>query len=224
MASAKVPPIFIEEKSDYEQWKKDIDLWTCFTDLDKEKHGIAVHLSLTGRARQASSELKVDELKSAGGLKQLLLKLDRVFLQDKNWKCFNTYLAFENYRRSSEVSMDIFLSEFDLRHHKLKECGVTLPDAVIACRLLKSCNLSDMHFQLALSTTQNMTFEAMRSTLKKLFSENGGCGGATAEPVPAIKLENDVFYSNRGRKQFRPVTRGERSFNKPTDYQHESER
>ena len=77
----------------------------------------------------------------------------------------------ENYHRPSDCTLENFLSEFDLHHYQLKECGVSLPDAVIACRLMKSCNLSNVHFQLALPTTPKMTFEDMRSTLKKLFAE-----------------------------------------------------
>ena len=60
---SKCPPVF-EENSDYDTWKKDIELWEAFTDLPADKCGIAVHLSLKGRARSASSELSVSELKS----------------------------------------------------------------------------------------------------------------------------------------------------------------
>ena len=55
----------------------------------------------------------------------------------------------------------------------MKSCGVNLPEPVLACRLLKSSNLSDVHFQLALSTTTSMTFEEMRKTLKRLFTDSG---------------------------------------------------
>ena len=113
--------------------------------------------------------------------------MDRVFLQDENWRCFNAYLAFENYKRDSEASIEIFLSEFNRRYHKANECGGDLPDAVVACRLLKSCNLSDMHFQLALSTTPKVTFEEMRNTLKRLFAESGKMLAASKpDPTQAI--------------------------------------
>ena len=82
-------------------------------------------------------------------------------------------MAFERCCHENEISIDEFLSEFDQRHYKLKECGVVLPDAVLTCRLLKSCNLSDVHFQLALSTTSSMTFENMGKTLKRLFADGG---------------------------------------------------
>ena len=187
----KVPPVFREDEMDYDQWKKDLELWTHITELSKENIAIAIHLGLSGRARQASSEISVADMKSVSGLQILLKKLDRVFLQDENWKCFNNYLAFENYRRDESISIDNFLSEFDLRHYKLKECGVELPDAVVACRLIKSCNLSEMHFQLALSTTPKMTFEDMRNTLKKLFAECGNkIACVTNNPNTTVKVEN----------------------------------
>ena len=146
IATMKTPPAFQEDNMDYEQWKKDLLLWTEFTDISRTKMAIAVHLSLTGRARKATSELSMDELKSEDGIDNLLKKLDRVFMQDENCRCFDNYLAFENYRRAEGDSIDQYLSEFDRRHYKLKECGVQLPDAVVACRLINSCNLSEVHF------------------------------------------------------------------------------
>ena len=46
-ASLKKPPLFNEEECDYEEWKKDLELWTLLTDLPKNKVANAVHLSLT---------------------------------------------------------------------------------------------------------------------------------------------------------------------------------
>ena len=192
--STKFPPVFIEG-DDYDQWKKDVELWQEISDLDKAKHAIAIHLSLSGRSRDATSELSIAELKSVDGITKVFEKLDRVYALDENWKCFHTYLNFENYSRPKECSVDEYLSEFDKRYYKLKECKVTLPDAIIACRLLKSCNLSDVHFQLALSTTPSLTFDNMRTTLKKLFSEKGQILTVEASGE-TVKIENEAFYTN----------------------------
>ena len=169
VATVKTPPLFQEEDMDYEQWRKHLLLWTKLTDIEPKKMAIAVHLSLSGRARKATSELSAEELACEAGVDNIVKKLDRVFKQNENWRCFNNYLAFENYRRDDSENIDQYLSEFDRRHYKLRECGVTLPDAVVACPLFKSCNLSEMHFQLALSTTPKMTFEDMICSLKRLF-------------------------------------------------------
>lgn len=45
-----------------------------------------------------------------------------------------------------------------------------VPNAILACKLLKS----DIHFQLALSTTSEVTFDNMKQTLKKLFMKSDG--------------------------------------------------
>ena len=71
-----------------------------------------------------------------------------------------------------KMTMSSGKKAYRFRHFllKLKECGVTFPDTIVACRLIKSCNLSDVHFQLAISATPAMMFKSMKSTLLKLFS------------------------------------------------------
>ena len=134
-------------------------------------------------------------------------KLYHVFPQNKNWRCFNKYLAFENCKHSDDQSIDDFLSEFDRRHFKLKECEVVIHDAVLACRLLKSCYLNNVLFQLALSTTKEMTFENVRATLERLFADKGvvrvlvskakGDASVTSPPSQALVVKeesHDAFF------------------------------
>ena len=209
-ASSKVPPPFTEG-DDYDIWKKDLELWQMFTELDVKKQAIAVHLSLTGRARSATTELSIEDMKSSDAMKILIAKLDRVFARDQNWKCFHAYMELENYSRAKECSVQEYLSEFDRKYHKLKTCKVELPDAVLACRLLKSCSLDEVNFKLALSTTAILTFENMRETLKRLFTENSSSIKNGSESVE-IKVESDAFYGNAAR------ARGQqRSVYKPDD-------
>ena len=81
-ASSKVPPPF-KEGDDYDVWRKDLELWQLFTDLEAKKQAIAVHLSLSGRARSATNELTVEEMGGENAMK-LLAKLDRVYARDQN--------------------------------------------------------------------------------------------------------------------------------------------
>ena len=196
--SSKIPPPF-KEGNDYDVWKNDLELWQILTDLDAKKHAIAVHLSLTGRARSATTELTKADMQSPDAMKRLIAKLDRVFARDKNWKCFYAYLELENYSRGSDCSVDDYLSHFDLLYHKLKSCEVELPDAVLACRLLKSCALDDVHFKLALSTTSTLTFENMRKTLKTLFTDSKVSGNSEVQSTH-IKVENEAYYGSVMRK------------------------
>ena len=55
----KVPPVFREDTDDYDQWKKDLDIWKFVTDIPEAKVAATILLSLTGRARQATNEISV---------------------------------------------------------------------------------------------------------------------------------------------------------------------
>ena len=61
VASNKVPPQLLCD-AEYEAWKKDIEVWCLFTDLDKKKQALAIHLVLTDRACTMSSEISVTYL------------------------------------------------------------------------------------------------------------------------------------------------------------------
>ena len=67
----------------YDVWRKDINIWTRLTDLDKKKQALAIHLSLNERARQATSELEVEKLECDDGIKNLIERLDRDFYRIK---------------------------------------------------------------------------------------------------------------------------------------------
>ena len=52
----------------YSEWKKELGIWSDFTDLEKKKLGGALFLTLTGKARQAVlAEVTRDELKKETG-------------------------------------------------------------------------------------------------------------------------------------------------------------
>ena len=96
--STKSPPRFESEEA-YEVWKNDIKIWCLLTDLDVKKQALAIHLSLTGRARVATSELQVAVLNSESGVDKLLEKLDELFLPDKGRRQFAAFHHLYNLRR-----------------------------------------------------------------------------------------------------------------------------
>ena len=50
------------EDDHFETWKKYLKIWCKLTDITDEKRALAVDLTLSGRARAATSELSVDDL------------------------------------------------------------------------------------------------------------------------------------------------------------------
>ena len=211
MASViKNPPQMTSEK-EYEQWKKDIEIWQKLTSVTLDKQALAVHLTLTGKAREVSSEIDTKVLASDKGMETLLQKLDTVFMLDKNRQAFVAYSEFEMFKRPAEMTIPDYLVEFDRRYYKFKKHGMELPDQVLAFRLLKSCDVSDIHFQLAMSTTITITFEEMKKTLQRMFGggivDHSLSGNVHSDTVQ-VKSEPILQVS---RAQFRGRYRGYRS-------------
>ena len=152
VANYKAPPL-LKEDSNYELWKKEITLWKTFTDLDAKKQGPAICLSLTGKAREAALELSVENFSSDTGVVQLLAKLDELYLKDKDQLPHATYDSFENFKRPPDMSIKDYLITSEGLHHKILQ--YTLPEPVLAYRVLKSANISPEKEQLACATSQN---------------------------------------------------------------------
>lgn len=119
-ASHKLPPSLKTSKC-YEDWTKLIKIWQKVTNLDPVKQGPAVALVLEGEAQQAILELSSDELSAADGLDKIITRLDKIYAKDELVQKFTHLESFENYKRSSKTSMQDFLTEFELRHNKMKK-------------------------------------------------------------------------------------------------------
>ena len=94
----KNPPSFTSD-GNYESWKKDIAIWCKLTDIAKEKQALAIHLVLTGKARQASSEVEISDLEKPDGVEYLIRKLDQLFLMDESRRQFRAFQELYNLRR-----------------------------------------------------------------------------------------------------------------------------
>ena len=169
--STKWPPK-LENEEFYENWKKDILIWCDLSELAKPKQALAIHLSLFGRAREASSEIPADKLKQENGVEVLLRKLDELFLVDKGRRQFTAFHELYNLRKPTEMTVRNFVSKFEHVYFKFSEQGMTLPDAVRAFMLLSSCNLCDSEQQLAMSAVIDVNYSNMKSALCRIFGSD----------------------------------------------------
>ena len=81
--SYKNPPKFSAE-TPYENWVKELKLWSICSKVDKKEQGPAVALTLDGRAKAAVLEMEITDLNADDGLVKLITKLDGLFLKDEN--------------------------------------------------------------------------------------------------------------------------------------------
>ena len=207
--STKWPPK-LENEEAYENWKKDIRIWCELTELSKNKQALAVHLSLSGRAREASSEIPAADLKKDDGVDVVLRKLDELFLADAGRRQFSAFYELYNLRRPCDMNTREFVSKFEHVYFKFTEQGMTLPGPVKAFMLLSSCDLNDNERQLAMSAVKDVNYENMKSALCRIFG--GGIGGVNttistdlgamkSEPVflgQEEELDKEVMYTNSG--------------------------
>ncbi|KAK3872293.1 hypothetical protein Pcinc_022626 [Petrolisthes cinctipes] len=168
MASYKWPPKLDKELS-YESWRKDIEIWSKITDLSKKKQALAIHLSLDGRARVATSEIEVRDLKADNGVEVLLGKLDGLFLVDEGRRQFTAFQDLYNLRRQGDGNVREFVAEFEHTYFKFTKQGMTLPDSALAFMLLASCNLSDNEQQLVMSAISDVSLKNMKGALSRIF-------------------------------------------------------
>ena len=181
-ASYKNPPLF-DGETGYASWKKDVMIWCELTDLDETKRALALHLSLTGRARVATSELELSQMQVATGVKTLLEKLDGLFEADKGRRQFALFNDLYNSRRSNTMNISDFVAEFEHTYFKFQKEEMSLPDAVKAFMLLSACNLSDCDVQLVMSAITDVTYDRMKAAIKRIF-------GTTASS--SLKVQQDI--------------------------------
>lgn len=202
MASYKWPPK-LDDESVYEAWKRDIGIWCELTDLPKKKQALAIHLSLTGRARVASSELDPDVLKQEDGVEQLLVKLDGLFLVDKGRRQFVAFHELYNYRRASDTNIREYVAAFEHVYFNFTKQGMDLPDSVMAFMLLASGSLSDSEQQLVMSAISEVTYANMKSALTRIFAGEIGGPSKTSAAVSTVVVKSEpVLLGNESKETY----------------------
>ena len=204
----KVPPKFVEG-SPYESWKKDVNLWTKLTELDGKKQGIAVYLSLTGQAKNVASEIPEDELCKPTGVATVLAKLDTLFLADKSLRQFSAFNKLYNLRRSENMPISTFISEFEHVYFDFKRHDMTLPESVQAFVLLSACSLSEQERKVVMSGITDLTYVAMKEALRRIFAtELNSKKSIDIKNEPVFhsfedSVEQEAFYANKSRGSWR---------------------
>ena len=206
--SMKWPPYF-NNNIGYETWKRDIGIWAELTDLPKNKQALAIHLSLSGRARIATSELKVEDMKKDTGVDLIMKKLDDLFLPEKGQRQFSAFNNLYNFRRGPSVNINDFVSQFEHAYFTFTQEDMDLPDAVMAFMLLSSCNLQDNEVQLVMSAINKVTYNDMKLTIKRVFGQNICMQSTVREENVFIKSE-PVFNCDSVRSETALNVRGGR--------------
>lgn len=194
----KNPPL-LDDLENYEQWKEDVLMWKEITDLSANKQALAIHLTLKGQAKEVANQVPTEEKKKENGLEILLNKLDEAFLKEPERRKFMAYQDFEECVRKEGMSICEFMREFDTKYFKMKAKNMSLPDEVLAFRLVKNCKLTDVQRNQVMASTKPLSFKEVRATLKRMFEassvldEEVNCG---------VKVKEEPVYVTKSVDQY----------------------
>ena len=104
------------------------------TDLEKEKQGQAIYLSLNEKIRKMCSDIKVKDLNSEDGVDILIKKLKSLFSKDNNQAACLVYDKFETFKRPVDMNIVDFINEFERLYNNIKKYEMELPTGVLAYR------------------------------------------------------------------------------------------
>ena len=206
MSSYKHPPQ-LDEK-DYTQWKNEVELWEMLTDMDKKKQGLAIALSLTGKARELATSIDREKLTSEEGVKHVLNELDKLFEKERTFLMYDAYMKFSNFKKTESMSMLDYVVEFEQLNKKCINLKID-SDAVLALKLLFNANLSEQQQQMALTACSNMKYEEMKNVLTRIFSKSPS---ATVFVENEREIKEEIMLTGnqntRGRGSYRGYSSG----------------
>ncbi|KAI7800935.1 hypothetical protein IRJ41_015697 [Triplophysa rosa] len=102
-------------------------------------------------------------------METLLAKLDNVFLKEEKDRAYEAYSYFDGITKNSSVSTVDYIIDFEQRYNRMKKYNMTLPDAVLAFKLLDTACPDEKSRQLALTACTELKFSSMKSALKRIF-------------------------------------------------------
>lgn len=198
-SSYKSPPLMRQDLS-YADWKKELDIWSDFTDLENTQKAGAVFLTLKDKARQVVLDGTTrDELKADTGLQSLITCLDTLFKKDETQSGFSAYETFINYKRSKSMTIEDYLIEFNLKYSKLKVNNMTLPDGVLAYYLLKCANLTEEQNNICRATCSDLKYANMKTMIERVTSTLGNTAQAPDQDIKvSVPLYTDYDFEHYG--------------------------
>ena len=217
-------PSFQDDSDIYESWRKDVERWCLLSNLTPAKKALQIHFSLTGKAKIASHQIPTDELT----IKSLLEKLDEIYMPDKVHRIVNIFHEMYSLKKDPDMNINEYICEFQQKYYRFQEVDGELPDKVLACMLLSSCQLSEDKNQIVKTgLPSDFKMADMVSTLKRVFGNENRAGQSTmsqSEPAPQVfytedqnKTEDTLYtsrskeygnYGNQGRFPYRGSSRG----------------
>jgi hypothetical protein len=189
MASAKSfePPAFVSETKTYEQYKKDLFMWSRITPVQKKLQAEVVVYNLEGHPSGIKEKIILnigDKIEDADdGINQLIAFLDTIYKPDEMADAWSKYKNFQKITRTDNAPINNFIAEFEKEYILAKTAGCVCSDTLIAFRLLEATVLTEMDEKFVLTGVnyeeakqQKNLYDQVKASLKKFQGRNNVVG------------------------------------------------
>ena len=201
-------PIFGGDKS-YNRWLEEIKAWELTTAVEKKKQALTIALSLPEgsevRRRIFEESGPIGDLNVEGGVKELIIRLNKWYKQDDLSAAYAAWTNFDTYKKIYDVTMDNYISEFMRRNNELTKHDVKIPNSILAFKMLDNAGLDFKDKQIALTAVsfddKEKMLELMQQSLRKFFgsqeaySGNSSACSAVASNMPSITIKSEPVYT-----------------------------
>ena len=181
----------------YEDWKLELEIWCSFADLDKKQKGPAIFLALKGKARETIlAEVKPADLTGDNGVTKITDALDKLYVKNKS---DNAYTAFDNFsksKRPSNMSIEDYMVEFNLRLCNIRSHKIDLPEGVLAFYLQDCVNLPKDQTALCRAACPGLTYDNMKTQIEHVYSSKQPTvtNDSQISVEPQFVTDNDDYY------------------------------
>ena len=234
----KNPPPFSSLRN-YEQWKKEIKAWSVLTPEPATQWAIIVALGCLSENDPSGIREKVFALNlypdpaipavpaadgqeavaavpqnDLAGWERLMEFMDSEFAKDSLADMCEHIRDFMTLKKSKDVSMKAYISDFEATYKKAKIKGLPeMPHKFMMWFLLESVAITDQEYMLAISgvpTDSDDMYGAAKASLLKLFNTHRQVGSQKSDAVvsfdPTLEThwgQNGGQRGNRGGGNFR---------------------
>ena len=196
------PPAFISGTKSYGQYKKDLQMWSRITQVDKKLQAELVVYKLEGHPSGIKEKIltaldgKLAE--NEKGIDELIKFLDEIYLQDEMADAWEKYKSFEEYSYDDKsLSMAEFISEWHTRKTMAKTSGCDYSDSILAFKLLEKANLGESDVKVVLTQVDykekgNLLYQ-METSLKKFHSRHPIISQSKPEKQSGMKVDETLI-------------------------------
>ena len=216
MATSRIEIPSMKNCPNYSHWKELIEVWVAVTSVAKAKQADSLLLTLDSDAQSLALQVPAAERKAedGSGVSKIIEKLDTLYEQNATQRLFCAYEDFEGFKRTQDMSLAKFISEFEMKSKVLANLKVVLPESLLAFKLLKNANLGDecaRIVRVAINTSaptdvSKLTLAAMKATILNAFdvrletdqgasSSSQGIGRPFTEPFTVKPEPLDVYQT-----------------------------